>query len=154
MTARSHSSGLTLFGQSHPPGVPGQLKGKWKGRDLRRNILIIPQEKFLIIWPMGVKGVKQESKREVIMCQPHEDGMCRDGSKGNQGVHILVKTSLRTFFPCVLFWCFQFFMYCCHYLLLLLDFCNKQYTRFALRFCNICFQIRNTVLCLYLFCPK
>lgn len=51
-------SGLTLLGQSHPPGVPGQLRGKGKGRGLRRNILIIPQEEFLIIWPMGAQGIK------------------------------------------------------------------------------------------------
>lgn len=46
---------------------------------------------------------------------------------------------------------FQFFMYYCHYLLLLLVFCHKDYTRFALRFCNFFPKKEHYVLCLTLF---
>lgn len=117
------------------PGAPGQLREEGKGRGLKKNILIIPQEEFLVIWPTGAHELNGKVKERgsnagleqverVIMIL----GVIREFIFG-------VKTAPRTFFP--LSSCFVFLY--CYCLLLLLVFCNKDYTRFAFRCCNFFF---------------
>ena len=62
-TALVFDSGLILLGQSNPPGVPGQLRGKGERSGLWGNTLLIPQEEFLVIWLMRPQEIEGESKR-------------------------------------------------------------------------------------------
>lgn len=100
----------------------------------------------------GSSRIKWENKRKVTICQPQEDGMCHNGSRAIR-VHIysggFSQDSHHPMHLLVLY--FHFFMYYCHYLLLLLVFCHKDYTRFALRFCNFFPKKEHCVLCLTLF---
>lgn len=88
------------------PGVSGQLRQEGKGRCLKRNILIIPQEEFLVIWPMGAQELNGKVKErgsyaglEQVECVIMILGVIREFT-------FEVKTALRTFFPCHLVLCF------------------------------------------------
>ena len=59
------------------PRVPGQLRKKGERRGLKRNILIVPQEEFLINWLMGAQELNGKVKGDHVQAS-RAGGMCHN----------------------------------------------------------------------------